>query len=74
VAWFTMWLLLWKMKATSLKLWLQHWTFETFFKFMKIFALGMWCLKYVNMWQMLTRLMWVWIWYIWKMFKLICKK
>jgi hypothetical protein len=44
---FTMWLLLWKMK-TTLKLWLQHFnlllTMNLWknFKFMKVFALGMW--------------------------------
>jgi hypothetical protein len=44
---FTMWLLLWKMKTTTLKLWLQHFnllmTMNLWkkFTFTKVFALGM---------------------------------
>ncbi len=48
---FTMWLLLWKMKTTTLKLWLQHFyllmTMNLWkkFTFTKVFALGMWYLS-----------------------------
>ncbi len=45
---FTLWLLLWKMKITTLELWLQHCNLLltmklwSFFRFMKLFVLGMW--------------------------------
>ncbi len=45
---FTMWLLLWKMKRTNLKVWLQHFHLLMIMHlwkkimFMKVFALGMW--------------------------------
>jgi len=47
LVWFTMWLLLWKMNTSTLKLWLEHCdlllvvNLWSFFVFMEVFALGM---------------------------------
>ncbi len=48
------------------------WIFEVMI--MKVFVLGMWCLRCVNMEQMMIKFLWVWLWWLWKKFKLICIK
>ncbi len=75
-----MWLFFWKTKATTWDLWLQHceilWIvcFGSCCGFMTILALGMWCLKRANMQQMMIKFLWVWLSWMWKNLKLICKK